>query len=136
MRFPETNSRGWLILKTLRRQPMTIWQGIEQHGEFETLAKPNGVGYDKVLELYCELVERGCLVRTGHKGIKYRLSLAALHKLEKLDAKPRQTSVATPRNRDIWKEPTTPTAFRRSELTGRYTQLNFKLNFKISRFRP
>jgi hypothetical protein len=133
MRFPETNSRGWLILKTLRRQPMTIWQGIEQHGEFETLAKPHGVGYAKVLKLYGELVERGCLVR---EGIKYRLSLAALHKLEKLDAKPLQTSVATPRNRDIWKEPTTPTAFHRNELTGRYTQLNFKLNPKISRFRP
>ena len=121
MHFPEKNSRGMAILKALRREPLTLWQGIEQHGEFVTPARPHGIGYDGVLTLYCALIDRGCLVR---EGIKYRLTLAARIRLEKLDGNPPKTSVATPRVSSGWQAP----ALRHpAELSGRYKQLNFKI---------
>lgn len=135
MRFPERNSRGWTILSTLYRQPMTIWQGIEQHGYFDTKAKPHGIGHDGVLALYCDLVERGCLER---EGIQYRLTLAARIQLEKRNAQRTQasasaptvaTTVATVRTSTRWTEPGLRT---KAEWSGRYTQLNFKIPPKQS----
>ena len=43
MRFPEKNSRGEKILKAFHEHgPMTIHQGIEQHGDFATSRVPAG----------------------------------------------------------------------------------------------
>jgi hypothetical protein len=135
MRFPERNSRGWTILSTLYRKPMTIWQGIEQHGYFDTVSKPQGIGHDGVLALYCDLVERGCLER---EGIQYRLTLAARTQLEKRNAQRTQTNasatiiattIATVRASTHWTEPGLRT---KAEWSGRYTQLNFKISPKQS----
>jgi hypothetical protein len=41
---------------------------------------PEGVDHAKMVQLYCDLVDRGCLVR---EGIKYRLSLQARNSMEK-----------------------------------------------------
>jgi hypothetical protein len=119
MYFPEKNSRGRLILQTLRRGPMTVWQGIEQHGYFVTEARPNGVKYEDILYLYCQLVERGCLLRDG---LKYRLSSAASNKLDQLNAIPRITTIAAPREFDIWKA---PGPGHPNRLTGRTTRVDF-----------
>lgn len=99
MRFPEINSRGMLILQTLRARPMTIHQAIEAHGEFATARRPQGVDYVKIVALYCDLVERKCLVK---EGIKYRLTLAARYRLEAMDRPAVPLQVAAPRVRDIW----------------------------------
>lgn len=81
MRYPEKNSRGEVILMAfLAKGAMTIYQGAEVHGEFVTTKNPEGVDHAKMVQLYCDLVERGCLVR---EGIKYRLSLQAQHFMER-----------------------------------------------------
>lgn len=100
MRFPEINSRQMLILQTLLGRPMTIHQGIEQHGEFVTSRAPAGIEHSKIVELYCDLVDRGCLVK---EGIMYRLSLAAQYRLEALARPGEPGQVVPPRVRDIWK---------------------------------
>jgi len=82
--MPETNSRCMRILQALRRRPMTLDQGIEMHGNFTSKRLPEGVEREKVLELYCDLVDRGCIVK---EGIVYRLTLACKNKLDKLDLK-------------------------------------------------
>lgn len=80
MRFPERNSRGEAILKAFLKGPMTIYQGAEAHGDFATPKNPDGVDHEKMVQLYCDLVDRGCLVR---EGILYRLTLHAKFHLEK-----------------------------------------------------
>lgn len=81
MRFPEKNSRSEAILQAFfDKGAMTIWQGAEVHGEFATAKNPEGVDHAKMVQLYCDLVDRGCLVR---EGIMYRLSLQARHFMEK-----------------------------------------------------
>lgn len=83
MRFPEKNSRSEAILKAFfDKGAMTIYQGGEAHGEFATAKNPDGVDHAKMVQLYCDLVDRGCLVR---EGIKYRLSLQARHHMERRD---------------------------------------------------
>lgn len=99
MRFPEINSRQMLILQTLLGRPMTIHQGIERHGEFVTPRAPNGIEHSKIVELYCDLVDRGCLVK---EGIMYRLSLPAQYRLEALARPADPGEVVPPRVRDIW----------------------------------
>lgn len=121
MQLPEKNSRGMAILKALRREPLTIWQGIEQHGDFPRPSRPNGIGYGGVLSLYCDLIDRGCVMR---EGIKYRLTMAARHHLEKLDGIPAKTTRATPRT---GYEGHTTLRSHPAELSGRYKQLNFRI---------
>ncbi len=120
MKFPEINSRGLMILQAFRvKSPMTIWQGIEAHGAFASPQKPEGIEHYKILGLYCDLVERGCLAK---EGIFYRLTLPALHRLQKMDT-PDQCfigEVAAPRISKIWEEPTTSDPMQH---TGRYTRL-------------
>lgn len=120
MRFPEINSRGLFILQAFRaKSPMTIWQGIEAHGAFPTPNKPDGIEHGKMLELYCNLVERGCLAQTG---IFYRITLPALHRLQQMES-PDQCfigTVAAPRISDVWAEPQGLDVLRQS---GRYTRL-------------
>ncbi len=119
VRFPEINSRGLHILQALRHKPMTIWQGMEAHGVFASRQQPQGMDASQMQVLYCELVERGCLIR---EGIVYRLSLAALHRLQSMDTPDQQfiPGVAMPRIRDIWTEPQQkPLAL----LSGRYKRL-------------
>ncbi|MET3135475.1 hypothetical protein AAKU55_005785 [Oxalobacteraceae bacterium GrIS 1.11] len=99
MRLPEINSRGMLILQTLRRRPMTIHQAIEAHGEFVTPRAPRGIEHSKIVELYCDLVERGCIVR---EGIVYRITLAAKYRLEALERPAAPAQLVPPRVRDIW----------------------------------
>jgi len=84
MRFPEKNSRGEAILLAFfaEARAMTIWQGAEVHGEFVTEKNPEGVDHAKMVQLYCDLVDRGCLMQ---EGIMYRLSLQARHFMEKRD---------------------------------------------------
>lgn len=84
MRMPEINSRGMRILQALRRKPMTLDQGIEAHGNFSLQVLSDEEERARVLELYCSLVDRGCIVK---EGILYRLHLACRHKLEKMDLK-------------------------------------------------
>jgi hypothetical protein len=86
MRMPEINSRQMRILQALRRKAMTLDQGIESHGSFTSKSLPDGVERSKVLELYCDLVDRGCIVK---EGILYRLHLACKHKLERMDLRMR-----------------------------------------------
>ena len=92
-RYPEKNSRGEQILKVFHQHgPMTIHQGTERHGEFSTLRVPNGVDHSKMLDLYCDLVERACLVR---ESILYRLSVRAEQHLDKL-ARPQEPGQIVP----------------------------------------
>jgi hypothetical protein len=119
MKFPQKNSRGRLILQTLRAGALTIWQGIERHGNLATPARPEGLAFEDVLYLYCQLIDRGCMVRDG---IRYRLTFAAAHRLAMLDNPPTGTSTATRREADSPKSSAHP-----HERTGRYRQLNFKL---------
>jgi tRNA splicing endonuclease len=53
---------------------MTIYQATEIHGEFASIRAPKGMSHDQLVELYAELVERGCLIR---EGIKFKLSTRA-----------------------------------------------------------
>jgi hypothetical protein len=96
MKFPQINSHGLFVLQTLRTRPMTIWQGIEAHGNFACSAKPEGIPPYKIVLLYNNLVEAGCLVK---EGVLYRLSVHARHTLEKMDSKDQMFigSVAMPR---------------------------------------
>lgn len=104
MRFPETNSRGEKILQAFyRRGPMTIYQGAEEHGEFSTVRVPQGISHEKMVELYCELVDRGCLVR---EGIKYRLSVPAKQRLEKMASTTSAISIVPARIRNFLSTPT------------------------------
>jgi hypothetical protein len=99
MRLPEKNSRGETILAAfLKKGAMTIYQGAEEHGEFATSRVPGGIDHAKMVELYCDLVDRGCLVR---EGIKYRLSLAAQQQLERKAAAPEARSIVPPRVRNF-----------------------------------
>jgi len=99
MRFPEKNSRGEQILKAFhQRGPMTIHQGIEQHGEFPTSRVPAGIDHNKMVELYCELVDRACLVR---ESILYRLSVRAQHHLDTLARPPEPGQIVPPRVRNF-----------------------------------
>lgn len=102
MRFPEKNSRGEAILKAFRAGAMTIYQGEELHGAFATRKLPQGIDHAKMVELYCDLVERGCLVR---EGIKYRLSLQAQYHMEKRDDVATPRSLVPPRVRDFLSKP-------------------------------
>jgi hypothetical protein len=75
MRFPTANSRGEKILRTFYTHgAMTIYQATEIHGEFASIRAPKGMSHDQLVELYAELVERGCLIR---EGIKFKLSTRA-----------------------------------------------------------
>lgn len=96
MKLPQINSRGLTILQTLRAGPKTIWQGIEAHGTFANSAKPQGIPRYKIVLLYNNLVESGCLVK---EGLVYRLSVHAQQALEKMDSKDQVYigSVAMPR---------------------------------------
>lgn len=82
MRYPEKNSRGEKILKAFYEadRALTIYQGEELHGSFATRAVPDGIDHELLVGLYCELVERGCLIR---EGIKYRLSMHAKMHIER-----------------------------------------------------
>ncbi len=103
MRFPEINSRGETILKTFLKGSMTIYQGAEAHGEFATARLPDGIDHAKMVELYCDLVERGCLIR---EGIKYRLSLKAQFHLEDRARAPEEPrSLVPPRVRNFFAKP-------------------------------
>lgn len=103
MRYPEKNSRGEKILQAFfQRGAMTIYQGAEAHGEFATLRVPQGIEHEKMVVLYCELVERGCLVR---EGIKYRLSVAAQQRMEKLASTDAPRSIVPPRIRNFLNKP-------------------------------
>lgn len=103
MRFPETNSRSETILKAFMSGPMTIYQGAEAHGEFATARLPNGIDHAKMVELYCDLVDRGCLVR---EGIMYRLSLPAKYFLEaRARAPEEQRSIVPSRVRNFFAQP-------------------------------
>lgn len=103
MKLPEKNSRGETILNAfLRHGAMTIHQGAEKHGDFCTVLRPQGIDHNKMVELYCGLVERGCLVR---EGIKYRLSLHAQHQLERAAAPPAPRSVVPSRVRNFLSKP-------------------------------
>lgn len=103
MRFPEKNSRGETILKAfLKRGAMTIYQGAEEHGEFANIRLPQGIDHAKMVELYCDLVERGCLVR---EGILYRLSLAAQQRMERQAAPPALAAIVPPRVRSFFNKP-------------------------------
>lgn len=103
MRFPELNSRGEAILKAFVKGPMTIYQGAEAHGEFVTTRLPEGIDHAKMVELYCDLVERGCLVR---EGIMYRLSLPAKYYLEGMARAPEEPrSIVPSRARDFFAQP-------------------------------
>jgi hypothetical protein len=102
MKFPEKNSRGERILKAFLKGPLTIWQGAEVHGEFASSKLPEGIDHAKMVELYCDLVSRGCLVR---EGILYRLSLPAQFHLEKLDQAEPPRSIVPPRIRDLFAKP-------------------------------
>lgn len=82
MRLPEINSRSMRILQHLRKRPMTLDQGIESHGVFSSKKVPEGIERTKILELYCDLIDRDCIVKDG---ISYRLTLACRYKLEKMD---------------------------------------------------
>lgn len=100
MNFPEKNSRSETILKTfLEKGTMTIWQGTEAHGNFANPRRPHGVDHEKVLELYCDLVERGCLVK---EGIVYRLTLRAKYHMERQQRAPEPVSIVPPRIRDMF----------------------------------
>lgn len=99
MKLPETNSRAMVILQTLRRGPLTIHQGIEAHGEFATPRAPDGIEHSKIVELYCGLVERGCLAR---EGILYRITLGAAYRLDSIERRAEPAQVVPPRVRDIW----------------------------------
>jgi len=103
MRFPETNSRSEQILIAFyQRGPMTIWQGEEAHGNFATSRLPDGVDHAKLIQLYADLVERGCLVR---EGIKYKLSVRAEdHIRRKLEPAP-APQIVPPRVRSSITEP-------------------------------
>ena len=86
MRLPESNSRGEKILMAfLAKGAMTIYQGAEAHGEFATRSFPDGISHEKMIELYCDLVERGCLYRDG---VKYVLATRAGDTLRKKVAAP------------------------------------------------
>jgi hypothetical protein len=103
MRYPEKNSRGETILKAFLKGPMTIYQGEEAHGAFVTSRLPAGIDHAKMVELYCDLVERGCLIRDG---IKYRLSLKAQFHLEDLMRAPEEPrSIVPPRVRNFFAKP-------------------------------
>ena len=99
MRLPEKNSRSEKILMAFLRGPMTIYQGAEAHGEFVTRKLPAGVDHAKMVELYCDLVERGCLIRDG---IKYKLATRAKDQLEKAAAPEVPRSVVPPRIRNFF----------------------------------
>ncbi len=96
MKFPQINSRGLLVLQTLRAGPKTLWQGIEAHGVFACSARPQGIPHYKIVLLYNSLVDAGCLVK---EGVLYRLSVHARQTLEKMDSKDQMYigSVAMPR---------------------------------------
>lgn len=100
MKIPEPNSRLTLILRSFLPGPLTIWQGIELHGDFPSPASPQGMDHSKVLKIYDELVARGCLVR---EGILYRLALAARYRLEPLPD--RACTVAQPKRCNVWAGP-------------------------------
>lgn len=103
MRFPERNSRGEKILKAFfERGPMTIYQGEEAHGAFATPSFPDGIEHERLIAIYCDLVDRGCLIR---EGIKYRLSLAAQHRMEKALAKPEPLNIVPSRIRHFLSKP-------------------------------
>lgn len=102
MRYPESNSRSEKILLAFLRGPMTIYQGAEIHGEFATARLPQGIDHAKMVELYADLVDRGCLVRDG---IKYKLSTrAADHIRRKYEPAP-ALEIVQPRVRSIVPEP-------------------------------
>ena len=98
---------------------LTIWQGIERHGSFATPERPEGLAFEDVLYLYCQLIERGCMVRDG---ILYRLTFAAEHRMAMLDKPPTGTTIATRREIEPAKSFAHP-----HERSGRYRQLNFKM---------
>jgi len=98
-RFPEKNSRGDQILKAFHQHgPMTIYQGVEKHGEFPTWRVPDGIHHNRMIELYCELVDRACLVR---ENILYRLSVRAQQHLDKLAAPQQPGQIVPPRVRNF-----------------------------------
>ena len=102
MKFPEKNSRSEQILKAFLKGPMTIYQGAEVHGDFVTRKFPAGIDHCKMVELYCDLVERGCLIR---EGIKYKLTTRARHQLEKESAPEAPRSIVPPRVRNFFAKP-------------------------------
>lgn len=94
------------ILQTLRKQPRTIYQGIELHGTFTKKVVDLDKEFEKVLELYCELVDRGCLVK---EGLMYRVTVPCLTKLKKMDLKIRpdlgEVAQRIPREKNAWSPP-------------------------------
>lgn len=70
--LPDQDSRYMTILKTfLQHGPMTIYQGVEKHGEFPSLFHPQGIEHSKMEQLYCVMVDRNWLERAG---IKYAIT--------------------------------------------------------------
>ena len=103
MKLPERNSRGERILIAFLKRPMTIYQGTEVHGEFVTPRLPAGVDHAKMVQLYDDLVNRGCLVK---EGIMYRITDLARNLLEqKLRAPEAPRSIVPARVRDFFAKP-------------------------------
>lgn len=104
MKLPESNSRGEAILIAfLRRGPMTIYQGAEAHGEFPNRTLPLGINHAKMVELYCSLVTKGCLVK---EGIMYRITDLARSLLEQKLREPQAPSSIVPaRVRNFFAKP-------------------------------
>lgn len=103
MKYPTANSRGEKVLRTFfKHGPMTIYQSTEIHGDFASLRAPAGMSHDQLVELYAELVERGCLIRDG---IKYKLSTRAWDRTRLLEEGVPVLEVAQPRARNIFTEP-------------------------------
>ncbi|MFB9246160.1 hypothetical protein [Massilia antarctica] len=102
MKFPEKNSRSEKILMAFLKGAMTIYQGAEIHGDFVTRKLPTGVDHAKMVELYCDLVARGCLVR---EGIMYKLTMRARHQLDKVAAADTPRSIVPPRVRNFFAKP-------------------------------
>lgn len=107
--LPKKDSRAWRILLALLGKPMTMHQGIEVHGLFATAAVPGGVPPEKILELYCNLIDRGCLVKIG---AKYKVTEAAQAKIERLMGRGHQEVVRSP-YRNPWTREATAESIRR-----------------------
>ena len=103
MKLPERNSRSEKILMAFLKGPMTIYQGAEIHGEFATARVPGGIDHPQMVDLYTDLIERGCLIRDG---IKYKLATRARdHLLRAIQAgEPApELAVVPPRTRNIFR---------------------------------
>lgn len=96
---------------------MTIHQGIEAHGLFATAAVPGGVPPEKILELYCNLIDRGCLVKVG---ARYKVTEAARAKFEKSQSHVERELVKAP-YRNPWTQEATAESLRRKSC--RHTSL-------------